>query len=462
MKIILDTEDEKDYELIRQMSRLPEWKSYVKSRFGADPEYAVLGFDDINHADTPTFELPHSEVLEMLASEIRFQEERLEKQDRAISLLARSPLLTGGNLTKAFDEITEIISQTLEVQRVGIWLMNHDLTGNYCINQYDSHENVHTQGASFEAKDYPIYFEAIQTREAIVANDVYTHPSTQEYIDSYLKIFGITSMLDIPIWRNGQMIGMICHEHVGTARIWQKDEQFFGIAVADLIALVFESKERLDLIERLQNTEEELSATNHHLEQALEEANQAMDDLSTAQAQLIENEKMAALGQLITSMAHEFNTPVGAIKSSTRNMVRAIPELVRDLPEILIKLQADEKIIFSKMIEQMLNVSELLSSSEEKKYKKEIAQWLEQQGLTSQKSENTAVKLVRMGIVKDLEPYLPILLHDEADSFTDALYLLGLFIKNIITIERSIDKTYKVVQALKSYKKVTEPNDDEK
>src|SRR5207342_1172008 len=55
-------------------------------------------------------------------------------------------------------------------------------------------------------------------------------------------------------------------------------------------------------------------------EKARHQAAQALLDLHQAESQLVHSEKMASLGQLIAGVAHEINTPIGAIKSSGRNI----------------------------------------------------------------------------------------------------------------------------------------------
>ena len=49
--------------------------------------------------------------------------------------------------------------------------------------------------------------------------------------------------------------------------------------------------------------------------------------LHQAQAQLVHSEKMAALGQLIAGIAHEINTPIGAIVSTQDTLKRATEKL---------------------------------------------------------------------------------------------------------------------------------------
>lgn len=50
-------------------------------------------------------------------------------------------------------------------------------------------------------------------------------------------------------------------------------------------------------------------------------------ELKQTQARLVQNEKMAALGRLVAGVAHEFNTPMGAIQSTCDSQTRALEHL---------------------------------------------------------------------------------------------------------------------------------------
>jgi two-component system, cell cycle sensor histidine kinase and response regulator CckA len=50
-----------------------------------------------------------------------------------------------------------------------------------------------------------------------------------------------------PIFRDGQVIGVVCHEHLGPPREWTVEERDFTASVADAIASKFESATRQDV-----------------------------------------------------------------------------------------------------------------------------------------------------------------------------------------------------------------------
>jgi signal transduction histidine kinase len=83
-----------------------------------------------------------------------------------------------------------------------------------------------------------------------------------------------------------------------------------------------EASEKEAEIQRLRNVE--LYDKNVQLEETLRE-------LRNAQAQLLQDGKMVALGSLVAGLVHEVNTPVGAIMSSADTALRAVERLYGDL-----------------------------------------------------------------------------------------------------------------------------------
>lgn len=73
---------------------------------------------------------------------------------------------------------------------------------------------------------------------------------------------------------------------------------------------------------KLKNTQKELADKNRFLEKVL-------SDLKSAQDELIQSKKMAALGVLTSGIAHEINNPVNFIKTSARGLHQDITDFQR-------------------------------------------------------------------------------------------------------------------------------------
>lgn len=117
----------------------------------------------------------------------------------------------------------------------------------------------------------------------------------------------------------------------------------------DLQAEIFDQKSR-NAIQRLQIRMENEAARK---EAALHQERFAQ--LKDAQAQLIETEKMAILGDIAAGMAHEMNTPLGVIRSNASILERCV-ERLSDQPSVqrAVRSVAETTGVASARIDQMV------------------------------------------------------------------------------------------------------------
>ncbi|MCX8111613.1 MAG: ATP-binding protein [Bacteroidia bacterium] len=208
---------------------------------------------------------------------------------------------------------------------------------------------------------------------------------------------------------------------------------------------------------RLEEARAELNNLNASLEervrQRTQELESALRELRSAQQQLILSEKMAALGQLVAGVAHEINSPLGAIKGSAETLLDALPQLLSRLAEAS---EPDWTILNHTLrwLNEYFQTAQrpVLTSKEERALRKRYASELESKGLSE--ADTLARRLVEAGIIlEDFSPLLPAL---RLPYGPDILYLLGqlkLQLENIVT---AANRTRKTVFALKSYAHTTD------
>lgn len=176
--------------------------------------------------------------------EIAARSRRLVEQQRALVTLAKSEPLHAGDAPAMVQQLTRTCARILGVERVSVWWYDASHAYIRCDELWEATGARRSSGTRLNAADYPAYFEALDDERAIAADDARTDPRTSEFLRTYLEPLGITSMLDVPVRVAGEIVGIVCHEHVGPARAWTADEQAFAAAAADLLALTIETRER--------------------------------------------------------------------------------------------------------------------------------------------------------------------------------------------------------------------------
>jgi hypothetical protein len=227
--------------------------------------------------------------------------------------VSKSAMVDDGDLQAAGLLILTAAIHGLTISRTSIWVITEGRQHVQCRMMIDG-DDCHIGGELILARaDFPNYFSCLDTERAIVANDALTDPATAEFSDNYLTPFGITSMLDAPIRHHGAMLGIICCEHQGEKREWATEEIAFVSALADTYGRAISAAQRNDYERQLQEANERLE---HNVEERTQVLQTALRNLTHTQSKLIESEKLASLGRLVSGLAHEINTPLGIAVTS--------------------------------------------------------------------------------------------------------------------------------------------------
>jgi len=175
----------------------------------------------------------------------------------------------------------------------------------------------------------------------------------------------------------------------------------------------------------------------------------AFKELQRTQDKLIQQEKMAALGQLIAGVAHEINNPLGAIQASASNTHTALQEALIELPSLNQRLNSGEQEIFFKLIAQALDSKPLLASQENRALKRKITAQFQAYGIEN--ARYMADQLMDMGICEEFECLLPVLKGVQGEWVIELAHNLTCSFANNQIILRAVERSAKIVFALKNY-----------
>jgi PAS domain S-box-containing protein len=172
----------------------------------------------------------------------------------------------------AFPAILAAAARTLDVERVSYWALVDGGAAMECEASFSASPDdarAARLGRRLSATDYPAYFSAVLENRPLAASDAQTHPATREFAKGYLEPSGITSMLDVPVWFQGKVVGVICHVHVGPPREWSGEDIAFASAVASMLSLALQESRWQEAMDALTRSEEKYR-------QVVENANEAI------------------------------------------------------------------------------------------------------------------------------------------------------------------------------------------
>ena len=184
-----------------------------------------------------------------------------------IEVLAKSKSLRDGNVDVFIKEVLTSATSALACSRVNVWTFDDSKTVLTCLLSYFSPDARYESGVSFHKSAYPNYFKFLSKNEIIVSNNAPKEKVNRELVESYLLPNSITSMIDVPLRSEGEIIGVICFEHSKIEHRWKRQEEKFAQSIAQLLSLALETKKKKqyrDELEKLVKQKDLLLAEINH------------------------------------------------------------------------------------------------------------------------------------------------------------------------------------------------------
>jgi PAS domain S-box-containing protein len=267
---------------------------------------------------------------------------------------------------------------------------------------------------------------------------------TDERIKSMLKTEGIQSLLTIPMMDASHVIGFIGFDVIRKKRTFRNEEKELLALFAQMLVNVINRMRNLD---ELNQSKKEIETINETLEQKVLENTKKNLSLSKT---IVEQDKLATIGEISAGIAHDLNTPLGTIKVGADNIRYVFDTVVR---EKVSKFSSDE---LNEIMGRIQNapIEIYVGGLQLRKEKTEMIKILETDfNLQScDRTDKIAELLVKCRIDSIEKEFISkILKNKDSLAYLDLLTNLQLAFSQLETIKTSSDKAVKVVQEVRSF-----------
>ncbi|MHC5917443.1 MAG: trifunctional serine/threonine-protein kinase/ATP-binding protein/sensor histidine kinase, partial [Nostoc sp.] len=170
-----------------------------------------------------------------------------------------------------------------------------------------------------DSQDIPLkmIYKVKNNKQTVVLLDATADPTLAN--DPYIMRQQPYSILCSPILHQGKFLGILYLENNLATRAFTSER----VELLNLLcAQAAISIENAQLYQRsLENAQQ--------LERSFAELQQKSEDLQQAQLQIVQSEKMSALGNLVAGVAHEMNNPLGFISASLQQAKPSLADIVK-------------------------------------------------------------------------------------------------------------------------------------
>lgn len=182
---------------------------------------------------------------------------------------------------------------------------------------------------------------------------------------------------------------------------------------------------------------------------ALKAAEAALEELRAAQSRLVLSEKLAALGQLVAGIAHQLNTPLGAMASSSSVMAKELTKSFMPFVKDYAALDPRERALAEELFLVASRIGAILDPREERRRRREIAGVFSEAGL--EEAETLAADLAPILDGEGARRALPLIGLPEGRRLLESVQALTTAMSAGSIIASSVEKASRLVRTLKLY-----------
>jgi signal transduction histidine kinase len=226
-------------------------------------------------------------------------------------------------LDQSINESLGVIGKFVHVDRVYVFDYNYNERTisnlfEWCnediLQQIDSLQNI-----PFES--VPIWVDKHSLGQDIVVPNVKELP--QGVFRDMIEEQDIKSLIALPMMDGKKCVGFVGFDSVKSLRVFSDDERSLLHLYAQMLVNV---GNRTDYIKQIEQTKNEIEQINSSLELSVREKTEKNLELAKS---ITDQEKLVTIGEISSGIAHDLNTPLGAIKSGAESIRYTLENLFK-------------------------------------------------------------------------------------------------------------------------------------
>lgn len=205
------------------------------------------------------------------------------------------------SISEISNELMYIVNKTLFVEKGYLFVIDKD-TGSFELTSSIPRENFNNEQVKFKIFDGSnplVEFLYKNMKEIFVEDVISENQYAQKRIDLLKTYADFKSSLIVPLFFKSDLLGILLLSNKKSGQMFTTEDINFIRTISNQVAISLENSFSFELIQGYANEVEEKNK-----------------QLKNVQAQLIQSEKMSAIGHLASGIAHEIRNPLNIIEGA--------------------------------------------------------------------------------------------------------------------------------------------------